>query len=424
MVKHVLKLAGCTGFLVLVSGLSTIGYAQNLSGPAEFPPASFTAEQYVDSRGCAFIRAGQGDVVDWVPRISRSRQPICGLPPSLSRQAAPVVAPQIATAPTPNTVPPPRVVRAAAPAPSGTPVGVATPAAVPMPSAQTEAMRASPNRCIIRARDGSVTEIRSRAPIRCGPQAVHPGTSVLAAPRVNAVQNNASLPQMQMGTDANSYAIVPEGYRAAWTDGRLNPMRGPRTAAGDAQMAQIWDQGVPARLNTARPVGVRTGLQDFFARLFGGRAAPASMPATIAPPAPGMQQAQQAQPSASPVPASIFVTRSTQSEATAPAAVARSSRNIAATAAIPRNSNPPVTPQATSISDGALVRAADFSNRDQAARTAAQLAQFGMTARLGRTGSGYAVLVGPFSTAQATERAVMALQAAGFAQARVQARVN
>lgn len=34
---------------------------------------------------------------------------------------------------------------------------------------------------------------------------------------------------------------MPKGYEAAWSDGRLNPQRGPRAAAGDAAMALIWN---------------------------------------------------------------------------------------------------------------------------------------------------------------------------------------
>ncbi len=38
---------------------------------------------------------------------------------------------------------------------------------------------------------------------------------------------------------------VPKGYVSVWTDGRLNPNRGPQTAQGDAQMAALWTDKVP-----------------------------------------------------------------------------------------------------------------------------------------------------------------------------------
>lgn len=57
-------------------------------GPAEIPPASFKANQYVDSKGCVYIRAGVDGNTNWVPRVSRSRKVVCGLSPSLGSGAA------------------------------------------------------------------------------------------------------------------------------------------------------------------------------------------------------------------------------------------------------------------------------------------------------------------------------------------------
>ncbi len=64
------------------SGVSAQSLSRD-SGPAEQPPASFTANQYVDSKGCVYIRAGVDGNTSWVPRVSRSRKVVCGLSPSI-----------------------------------------------------------------------------------------------------------------------------------------------------------------------------------------------------------------------------------------------------------------------------------------------------------------------------------------------------
>ncbi|MFN4202550.1 MAG: SPOR domain-containing protein [Tabrizicola sp.] len=62
--------------------LATPALARDPIRPAELPPSDYAGEQYVDSRGCMFVRAGTGSRVVWVPRVSRDGTPDCDNPPS------------------------------------------------------------------------------------------------------------------------------------------------------------------------------------------------------------------------------------------------------------------------------------------------------------------------------------------------------
>ena len=54
-------------------------------GPAEPPPADFAGRQYIDSRGCVFLRDAEGT---WTARRSRDGTAVCGYPPTLSARGA------------------------------------------------------------------------------------------------------------------------------------------------------------------------------------------------------------------------------------------------------------------------------------------------------------------------------------------------
>lgn len=82
------------------------------SGPAELPPSGFTGTQFVDSKGCVYIRAGRGGIVNWVPRVTRQKQVVCGYKPSFAKtETRQVAAAQPAPTPVIKPQPAPKVLR-------------------------------------------------------------------------------------------------------------------------------------------------------------------------------------------------------------------------------------------------------------------------------------------------------------------------
>ncbi|WP_028030650.1 SPOR domain-containing protein [Gemmobacter nectariphilus] len=293
--------------LVAAAATANIAHAQGRP-PAELPPAGFSGQQYVDSRGCLYVRAGYGGQTNWVARIDRARNPICGQTPSVTAMAqaqrqlatpepvpaapAPVA---MAAAPVPvaaapravrgaavapsQYVPPPVTygkptpLRAAAPVVAAAPPAVAAPRAVvaapaPVPVAPrgpvlagdappfslgghpplVDRSRGCPERTpyghFYRLRDGRTLLLCSNSP-RPVPNvelAGVPGHPVAAGPVVRVATSDLMTP--------------PAGYKAAWTDDRLNPNRALGTAEGDQRMRQVWTDRVPQKLRDpayARP---------------------------------------------------------------------------------------------------------------------------------------------------------------------------
>lgn len=68
---------------VLVIAVATGPFAE--IKPAELPPAGYAGLQYVDTLGCAFLRAGTDADPVWVPRVTAGGAPLCDNPPSGNR---------------------------------------------------------------------------------------------------------------------------------------------------------------------------------------------------------------------------------------------------------------------------------------------------------------------------------------------------
>ena len=208
-------LPGAQSMLALAIGIaglvatSAVGQSA-LNQPAELPPAGFTGNEFVDSSGCIFVRAGVTGATTWVPRVTQNRQQSCGFEPSFPTARA-------------NTQAAPTVVRAADPT-----------------EAEPEATKTV-------AAAASVAPVAAPAPQKSPPK---PRVKQARAPAKPAMQVEprflpAHIAEARKGMRP---VRVPKGYKSAWQDGRLNPKRAEQTATGQAQMRAIWTDTVPRRL--------------------------------------------------------------------------------------------------------------------------------------------------------------------------------
>lgn len=347
-------------------------HAQPLSEarpPAEFPPASYRGLQYVDSKGCVYIRAGIDGDVTWVPRVTRQRQQVCGFRPTLSpaqRQAAavPTPAPRITDAPeeitlTPSANPSPPAVAPSQPAPR--PNVVTAPEPAPKPVATTKQPQAPTLPETTRILRRHVADARAASRNIRVPRGYERAWS---DDRLNPRRSEMTLKPSRLSTTLT----VPRGYRRAWDDGRLNPRRASQSAAGQAATNSIWTQEVPRQL--VRRLGRDQDLRHEDPAIRRNSPFWQPPPATAAP-----------------------VTRVSTRSAT------------------------------TALEKPVFIRVAHYKQTADAKQTARALNQRGLPVRMGklqRAGQVYPlVLAGPFASDQAVNAALSRLRAIGFASASV-----
>ncbi len=446
--------------------------------PAEFPPASFKGKQYVDSRGCIYIRAGIDGNVTWVPRVARDRRQVCGYKPtavaggstrSTTKQAA---APTVITNPSgptaapakPKAQPKPKTAAAttvAAPKPktttttrtttttTRTTTAPATTAArttrkpVPTiatttvaPKTQKTTRPVAPTTAIaprtVPASNGCSNassfsqQFINKKGVRCGPQAESPVTpgrggsrnsSELIAPATSATGATTQVAQLTPNTRVvrrhvyqnrhnTTNVSVPKGYRPVWKDDRLNQHRAERTARPSVVSGTyIAPNGYRAvereddRLNPNR--GVRTAAGDAQTDQIWQRTIPRSLiPLEQTPPVVTLPEGAVAYSDAASAPTLFRI--STRSAPDASVAQAKP------------------TPTATRSS---WVRVATFKTDEQARQVAQSFASQGLPMRLGtvkRKGTAYrVVLAGPFGSSKQTQSALSQVRSAGYNNAKV-----
>ncbi len=414
-------LLAAAGFAAFGAGSAAAQSAREAATPAEFPPASFSGKQYVDSRGCVFIRAGIDGNVTWIPRVTRSRKQLCGFQPT--QIAADDAAPKAVIPPTAELITLPKGQRAndpvvadganvapSEPVPTPTaprvvtttkpqrePARVAKP--IPVRTAKASLRRPRPAYNDAYRRDDvpltiltpnwssgscqgaselSRQYINRGSGVRCGPQdGFAGGYGALDA-------NTRVMPKHVYEERQLSRGLsVPDGYRKVWEDDRLNPRR--------AEMS-------------LRQLETQSGRQAVVVENGDAASGASGQIWTRSVPRQGIKQ-----PVNRPV---VRLSESRESAGDQDQLVTRLS-----TRSSPEDGQAPVVEQQK------YVRAATVSDRAKAETVAQSLRKHGLPVRLGkveRAGVTHqVVLAGPFAGPAAAEAALAKVRAAGYAGARI-----
>ena len=353
--------------------------------PAEFPPLSYKGKQYVDSRGCVFIRAGIGNDVAWIPRVTRKRKMVCGLQPSLTAGT---------TLSSPSAAPRTGVVQIT----------------LDDPNATTAAQPGSAS--------GQVISTSGASPYVSRPVVSAPRVQtrvvqqpVEAVPYDGVYSQTRAVPRHVAENRVNTRNVtVPHGYQRIWTDDRLNPHRTEQNLQGRSDMAYVWTQTVPRRLvnvHTGRDVTASVPLIYPYTNLAHQRHALGDVKI--------VKRDGKIYKKVARVQNATYLDRSRPS----------SSRTVYSSRSAPDAAKPaaPIRRAVPQVQAGtpSFIQVGTYRVKDNALRVARHLGQLGMTARVSkytRNGEVFmSVKAGPFTEVTQTRTALATVRRAGYSDA-------
>jgi hypothetical protein len=275
MTKRLIRPVFRPGFLVLAGVLAGLAAApqplaaQSLrdnAEPAEVPPESYRGNQYVDSNGCVFIRAGVDGATTWVPRVSRAREVICGFQPT-----------QVAGATRPASQQRPQAVLIE---PDPAPQAEAQTAAASRTAAPSETQSATPRETAARTTAPAPRVTRPAAPRRAGapmetvaslparPATPRPAAAASAPAAEEAAAAPAAAPvrktvaqsqsQSQSQSRCQGASALSQQYLSTAPNARCGPQSEPFVTYRDAPQVQQRADGSTRRI-PGRDVRVYAG---------------------------------------------------------------------------------------------------------------------------------------------------------------------
>lgn len=208
--------------IAVIAASCGLGYVQaQAQVPAEFPPSSYTGRQYIDSKGCIFVRAGIDGSVTWVPRVTRKRKQVCGASPSgggTTVAAAAAPKPAAKPAPEPQVIAVPKPTAPAKVAPAKPATVKVVPKATTTPTTTAMVAAAAPTTATTKVVKAPVKTVPVAKTVRAAAPALStntcPGASALSNRYLtnssHAVRCGSQTRAHRTSTTADYVAVAPQ----------------------------------------------------------------------------------------------------------------------------------------------------------------------------------------------------------------------